>query len=194
MTRKRIGWLDSTRAPSHIHATDDEGESTVCGNHRPKDRMREADTWTGTIRPRNVIFEVPRKILGSSRYCKGGCFKEGGHSIPWVTPPGPEDFLENGILKPAVKSTHPVEVAGPLAGEPEQPIRTPDYQEWLSLTEDAASLADEAELVGLAISVEVPEELREAIKTVIVRCTHMLALLKPGYVREPAPCCEEKKS
>lgn len=193
MTRKRIGWLDSTRAPSHIHATDDEGESTVCGNHRPKDRMREADTWTGTIRPRNVISEVPRKILGSSRYCKGGCFKEGGHSIPWVTPPGPEDFLENGLLKPAKKIPEVV-VRRPLAGESEQPIRTPDYQEWLSLTEDAASLADEAELVGLAISVEIPEELRGALKTVIVRCTRMLAYLEPGYVRQPIPCGVEKKS
>lgn len=99
--RKRIGWLDSTRAPSHIHATDDEGESTVCGNHRPKDRMREADLWGALIWPRNVISEVPRKIGGYSQYCKGGCFKTGSHSIPWVTPPGSDELQENGLLKPA---------------------------------------------------------------------------------------------
>jgi len=102
MIRKRIGWLDSTRAPSHIHATDDEGETTVCGNHRPKDRMREANAPCDRVEPRNVISEVPRKILGRSRYCKGGCFEKGSHSIPWVTPPSPEELLENGLLKPAV--------------------------------------------------------------------------------------------
>lgn len=100
--RQRIGWLDSTRAPSHIHATDDGGESTVCGAHRPRDRMREPDLAGGVVRPRNVISEVPRKISGRSRFCKP-CFSTGTHSIPWVIPPGPEELLANGLLAPLIQ-------------------------------------------------------------------------------------------
>lgn len=69
----RIGWLDSCRMNSKIHATMDK-ENTICGHsflekHRTK-------RW--------IIQRVPTKSRGSSRYCKT-CFKNGNKNSKWLT-------------------------------------------------------------------------------------------------------------
>jgi hypothetical protein len=69
MFMKRISWLDSCRMPAHIHLTNDEGDSTICG-HNPKNGK-----WL-------ITDSVPRRLQGRSRYCRV-CFKHGGKSLPW---------------------------------------------------------------------------------------------------------------
>lgn len=71
---KRIGWLDSANMPSHIHKTLDDGITTVCG-HDPR--------YKSTIKRWTIDSTIPRKIKGTSRYCKI-CFADGGKSLPWI--------------------------------------------------------------------------------------------------------------
>jgi len=73
----RIGWLDSVRMASRIHATQDAGESTVCG-YGPMAAHR-VERWV-------IVAEVPRKIRGTSRYCKT-CFGYVKKTVPWLTAP-----------------------------------------------------------------------------------------------------------
>lgn len=76
---KRIGWFDSTRNPSRIHRTIDEGVTTVCGH--PVRKMTEQKREFGDARW--VISDtVPRRIYGESRYCRV-CFKDGGKALPF---------------------------------------------------------------------------------------------------------------
>jgi len=78
----RIGWLDSTRAPSHIHRTIDNGVTTVCG-HPVKEMTETHDPLFN--RPRWAVDpNIPRSIHGRSRYCVT-CFKHGGKTIPFFT-------------------------------------------------------------------------------------------------------------
>lgn len=71
MSDRRIGWTDSAGMPARIHATADDGETTVCG-HRPRGEAN----WT-------LSRDVPRKIRGRSNYC-AICFAGGRKkSIPW---------------------------------------------------------------------------------------------------------------
>lgn len=71
---KRIAWLDSCNMPSRIHLTSDDALSTLCG-HFPKEKQLAGHYW-------KITSEVPRKIKGTSRYCKI-CFKNGGKSLEW---------------------------------------------------------------------------------------------------------------
>ena len=64
----KIAWIDSCGSPSHIHLTED-GIDTVCENHSEYIENRK-------------LSQVPKKILGVSRFCKV-CFKNGGKSKPW---------------------------------------------------------------------------------------------------------------
>lgn len=80
---QRIGWLDSTRAPSHIHRTVDGGVTTVCGH--PVLEMTQDTTYRGDGSPRWVVSsDIPRGIKGSSRYCPT-CFANGGKTLPVLT-------------------------------------------------------------------------------------------------------------
>lgn len=72
----RIGWLDSTNQPSHIHRTVNGGQSTVCG-HTPRNPEYEATTW-------KITRKVPKKKHGVSNYCRT-CFQNGGKTLPWIT-------------------------------------------------------------------------------------------------------------
>lgn len=72
----RIGWLDSTNQPSHIHRTVNGGWSTVCG-HTPRNPEYEATTW-------KITRKVPKKKHGMSNFCRT-CFQNGGKTLPWIT-------------------------------------------------------------------------------------------------------------
>lgn len=71
---RRIGWLDSVSHPARIHLTADNGETTLCG-HEPRQQERDG-RW-------EITSDVPRKISGTSRYCKV-CFCKGGKTLPFV--------------------------------------------------------------------------------------------------------------
>jgi hypothetical protein len=77
----RIGWLDSARLPSRIHATQDSGETTVCGYHPMS--AHQAHRWV-------IVTDVPRKIRGVSRYCKV-CFHYVKKNEPWLGTIAPFD-------------------------------------------------------------------------------------------------------
>jgi len=72
----RIGWLDSTKTPSHIHRTVDGGQTTVCG-HTPRNPEYEIVMW-------KITRNIPKKKHGMSNFCRT-CFKNGGKSLPWIT-------------------------------------------------------------------------------------------------------------
>lgn len=72
----RIGWLDSSRMPSHIHRTVDGGQTTVCG-HTPRNPEYEATAW-------KITRNIPRKKHGMSNFCRT-CFQKGGKTLPWIT-------------------------------------------------------------------------------------------------------------
>lgn len=79
---EKIGWLDSTRQPSHVHRTLDGGQTTVCG-YEPR-----APLGTSTRGPWNVQWEikrVPTRIRGERRFCRN-CFKgvKRKSEVPWV--------------------------------------------------------------------------------------------------------------
>lgn len=84
----RIGWLDSCLQPSHIHATEDNGETTICGHVlvvKPENKSLEA-WWRSSHPITNVDFNgsvIPRKKHGRSNYCKE-CFKKTKKTIPWL--------------------------------------------------------------------------------------------------------------
>lgn len=67
---KRISWLDSCDMYARIHATEDDGISTICG-HRPLSETQ----W-------KITDQSPRKMHGRSRYCKT-CFANGGKTAEW---------------------------------------------------------------------------------------------------------------
>lgn len=73
VTIRRIAWLDSCNMTSHIHLTDDDGETTLCG-HSP----RSEKAW-------KITSQVPRAIKGSDRHCKR-CFEiaQVKKSIPFI--------------------------------------------------------------------------------------------------------------
>jgi len=73
---KRIGWLDSCRMPSRVHATQDDGETTIC-QHHPR-ACHEGGRW-------KIVESVPLKRNGRSAFCKT-CFTHTTKSIPWVDP------------------------------------------------------------------------------------------------------------
>jgi hypothetical protein len=72
----RIGWLDSTGEPSHVHRTVDGGTNTVCG-HTPRNPEYESKAW-------KITNKIPRKKQGRSNFCSV-CFSVGGKSLPWIT-------------------------------------------------------------------------------------------------------------
>jgi hypothetical protein len=74
---RRIGWLDSARMPSRIHATTNGGVSTICGH--PALAQHLDGQWV-------IQAEVPRKDHGRSRYCRT-CFVSLKKTIPWVPVP-----------------------------------------------------------------------------------------------------------
>lgn len=95
-TLHRIGWLDSVNMPAHIHKTNDDGKTTVCGHHPLSE-----PNWKITSR-------VPRKVRGSSQYCRE-CFKDGGKSLPFlpIEDPRATAFLNEKQGYPPKRSTVP---------------------------------------------------------------------------------------
>ena len=70
---KRIGWLDSCNMPARIHATGDEGQTTLCG-HMPTSEKNWKIAHGGE--------GIPRKEHGRSRYCKT-CFSKCSKTVDW---------------------------------------------------------------------------------------------------------------
>lgn len=71
---KRISWLDRRNMYAKIHATEDDGVSTICGKS-PLSRLE----WKFTE-------YSPEKMHGRSRYC-GRCFEKGSKTVGWFSAP-----------------------------------------------------------------------------------------------------------